>query len=84
MKTVRNLVLALLAVCGLSCTLAASSEAQAGTPVRAQLVSHRAYYIYYRTCPRSSWVYYGYTYSSSDAYAYVNYIRGYGYEAFAR
>lgn len=84
MKTVRNFVLALLAVCSVSCLLSAPSEAHAGTPVRAQLVSQRAYYVYYRTCPQSPWVYIGYTYSSSEAYAAANYIRYYGYEAFVR
>lgn len=84
MKNVRKLVLALLAVCSVSCLLAAPSVAHAGTPVRAQLVLQRAYYVYYRANARSPWTYIGYTYNSSEAYAAANYIRHYGYEAFIR
>ena len=84
MKTVRKFVLALLAVCSVSCLLAPPSETHAGTPVRAQFVSQRAYYVYYRVNPRSPWTYIGYTDSSSEAYAAANYIRYYGYEAFVR
>ena len=83
MKTFRKILLAFIAAVAVIGPAMLPTQYQ--TPgVTAQAGKTRYYYVYYRTCPRDSWHYYGWYLRAGDAALAVRWFQYYGYEAFYR
>lgn len=85
MKTLRKILLAVVASLTLLATLSAPAAQANGTgSMGTARGAHRYYAVYYRTCPNSPWSCLGYTSNYSYAVQYVRYIQSYGYDAYLR
>jgi hypothetical protein len=81
MKSLRKLVIAVVIGLGVLIPMASTQRAEANTSMRRQ----QYHILYYRVCPDSPWVVYGYCSHLSDARTYANWIQNaYGYETFIR
>ena len=82
-KFFRSLVLASVAGLGLLGMVATPTVAEAHPTHRHQPHS-RVYYVYYRSCPQSSWVCYGGYYRTDQAQTTVSYFQSRGYDSYYR
>lgn len=84
MNLLRKFLLCTLATIALLGPSAAVTQVQA-TPGHGHSPGQtRIFWVYYRTCPHSSWVCYGGYYHANQAIQAVNWFRYNGYDAFYR